>query len=182
MDANQWHFLEIYRHCGVVQEAPRRANLNHSAHDYWMRHDPTYPDRFEEADRACTRMLEDVAFRIARDGVPKVVLYEGKPVTVDGKRLYEVKYETRLLMKLLAARDREKYGEYKVVEVNWKDWDGDVSKLSPNAVKGLLVVLRQEAARQEAAREAARQPVKALPAAVKQELVEQITAESEAGA
>jgi hypothetical protein len=139
-------------------------------------------------------MLEDVAFRIARDGVPKVVLYEGKPVTVDGKKLYEVKYETRLLMKLLAGRDREKYGDVKVIEVNWKDWDGDVSKLSPNAVKGLLAVLRQEAARQEAAcqeaarkeaeeaaREAAREPVKALSAAVKQELVEQITAESEAG-
>ena len=43
---------------------------------------------------------------------------------------------------------------------------------------------RLEAARQEAeeaAREAARQPFKALPAAVKQELVKQITAESEAG-
>jgi hypothetical protein len=145
-------FLEIYRHCGIVQEALRRAHLNHSAHDYWMRNDPTYPDRFEEADRACTRMLEDVAFRIARDGVPKVVLYEGKPVTMDGKKLYEVKYETRLLMKLLAARNREKYGEYKVVEVNWKDWDGDVSKLSPGAVRGLLDVLRKEAARQEKAR------------------------------
>jgi hypothetical protein len=124
-------------------------------------------------------MLEDVAFRIARDGVPKVVLYEGKPVTVDGKRLYEVKYETRLLMKLLAARDREKYGEYKVVEVNWKDWDGDVSKLSPGAVRGLLDVLRKEAARQEAARqeaeeaarEAARQPVGILPTAVKERLL-----------
>jgi hypothetical protein len=92
-------------------------------------------------------------------------------------------------MKLLAGRDREKYGEYKV---NWKDWDGDVSKLSPNAVKGLLAMLRQEAARQEAARqeaarqeaeeaarEAARQPVKALPAAVKEKIVEQITGESE---
>jgi len=33
---------------------------------------------------------------------------------------------------------------------------------------------------EEPAREAARQPVKALPAAVKRELVEQITAESEA--
>jgi hypothetical protein len=38
-------------------------------------------------------------------------------------------------------------------------------------------VERQEA--EEAAREAARQPVKALPAAVKQELVKQITAEPE---
>jgi hypothetical protein len=95
-------------------------------------------------------------------------------VCVDGKKLYEVRYDHKLLMKLLAGRNPEKYGEYKVVEVNWKDWDGDVSKLSPNAVKGLLAVLRQEAAR-----EAVRQPVNALTAAVKQELVEQITAESE---
>jgi len=77
---------------------------------------------------------------------------------VEGKKLYEVTYDSRLIMKLLAGRNREKYGEYKVIEVNWKDWDGDVSKLSPGAVRGLLVLLRQEAARQEAARqEAARQ-------------------------
>ena len=128
------------------------------------------------------RILGDVAFRIARDGLAKLVLHEGKPVIVDGKKLYEVKYETRLLMKLLAGRDREKYGDVKVIEVNWKDWDGDVSKLSPGAVRGLLDVLRKEAARQEAeaaARQAARQPVGIVPAAVKQELVEQITAESE---
>jgi hypothetical protein len=137
LDANQWRFLEIYRHCGIVQEALRRANLNHSAHDYWMRHDPTYPDRFEEADRACTRMLEDRAFKNARDGLAKLVLHNGKPVLVEGKKLYEVTYDNRLIMKLLAGRNREKYGEYKVVEVNWKDWDGDVSKLSPNAVKGV---------------------------------------------
>jgi hypothetical protein len=73
-----------------------------------------------------------------------------------------VRYDHKLLMKLLAGRNPEKYGEYKVVDVNWKDWEGDVSKLSPNAVKGLLALLRQEAARQEAeaaARQAARQPV-----------------------
>ena len=46
----------------------------------------------------------------------------------------------------------------------------------------LLALLRREAARQEseeAAREAARQPVKALLSAVKEKIVEQITAESE---
>ena len=91
-------------------------------------------------------------------------------------------YDNRLIMKLLASRNREKYGEVKLIEVNWKDWDGDVSKLSPQAVKGLLAVLRREAARQEAdkaAREAARQPVGILPAAVKEKIVNQITAESE---
>jgi hypothetical protein len=57
---------------------------------------------------------------------------------VDGKKLYEVRYDHKLLMKLLAGRNPEKYGEYKVVEVNWRDWDRDLSKLSPNAVKGCL--------------------------------------------
>jgi hypothetical protein len=83
-----------------------------------------------------------------------------------------VTYDNRLIMKLLAGRDREKYSEYKVVEVNWKDWDGDVSKLSPGTVRGLLDVLRKEAARQEAdkaSREAA-QPVGILPAEVKERL------------
>jgi hypothetical protein len=50
------------------------------------------------------------------------------------------------------------------------------------SVKGLLAILRAEVERQEAeeaAREGARQPVKALSAAVKQELLEQITAEPE---
>jgi len=44
------------------------------------------------------------------------VLHDGKPVYVGGKKLYEVKYDHNLLLRLLAARDREKYGETKVVE------------------------------------------------------------------
>jgi hypothetical protein len=61
-------------------------------------------------------------------------------------------------------------------------WDGDIRKLSPSAVCGLLALLRQEAARQEAeaaARQAARQPVGILPAEVKEKIVKRITAESE---
>jgi len=127
-------------------------------------------------------MLEDVAFRIARDGVAKSVLYDGKPVVVDGKRLYEVKYGASLLMKLLAARDREKYGETKVIELNLKDWDGDYRKLSEKSVRTTRdFACRRCTSGSGISGEAARQPVKALPAAVKRELVEQFTAESEAG-
>jgi hypothetical protein len=46
----------------------------------------------------------------------KLVLHNSKPVWVEGKKLYEVTYDNRLIMKLLAGRNREKYGEYKVVE------------------------------------------------------------------
>jgi len=73
-----------------------------------------------------------------------------------------MKYDTTLLMRLLASRDREKYGETKVIEIDLKSWDGDISKLTEKSVKGLLAILRAEAARQEAeeaAREAAPQPV-----------------------
>jgi hypothetical protein len=82
-------------------------------------------------------------------------------------------------MRLLAAYDRDTYGEQKVIQIDLNSWNGDISKLSEASVKGLLALLEAELQRQEAeeaAREAARQPVKALPAAVKQELLEQITA------
>jgi len=67
--------------------------------------------------------------------------------------------------------------------VEQRSWDGDISKLTEASTKGLLALLRAEVERQdaeEAAREAVRQLVKTLPAALKQEPVEQITAESEA--
>jgi len=72
------------------------------------------------------------------------------PGLARGKKLYETKYDTALLMKLLAGRNREKYGETKVIEIDLSSWDGDISKLSEKSVKGLLAILRAEAARQEA--------------------------------
>jgi hypothetical protein len=91
-------------------------------------------------------------------------------------------FAANFLLRLLAAYDKETYGETKVIEIDLKSWDGDVSKLSEKSVKGLLAILRAEVERQESeegAGEAARRPAKALPAAVKQALVEQITAKSE---
>jgi len=88
-------------------------------------------------------MLEDAAFRIARDGVAKLVLHEGKPVIIAGKKHYEIKYDTSLPMKLLSAGDREKYGETKVIDLDLKDWDGDYRKLSEKSVRGLLEMLRR---------------------------------------
>jgi hypothetical protein len=61
----------------------------------------------------------------------RMVLHDGKPVYVEGKKLYEVKYDSALIMRLLASYDPETYGDKRIIEVNWKDWDGDVSKLSP---------------------------------------------------
>jgi hypothetical protein len=46
----------------------------------------------------------------------------------------------------------------KLIEVNWKDWDGDVSKLSPQAVKGLLAVCDER----RRARKLTKRPAKLL--------------------
>jgi hypothetical protein len=71
-------------------------------HHRWLKNEPTYTARFEETDKECTRILEDRAFRNERDG---------RPAYFDGKKLYKFKYDTALLMKLLASRDRRNYGE-----------------------------------------------------------------------
>jgi hypothetical protein len=181
MEANQRAFLNVYRHCGVIAHALRAARLNHDAHLYWMEHDPTYPARFAKARTQWGDALRDRAHALAVDGAAEMVLHNGRPVIVEGKKLYRVKYDTALIMRLLAAYDRETYGETKVIQIDLKDWDGDISKLNEKSVKGILALLETELKRQEAeeAREAGRQPVKALSAAMKQELVEQITAEPE---
>jgi hypothetical protein len=82
---------------------------------------------------------------------------------------------------LLAARNGEKYGVTKVIEIDMKSWDGDISKLSEVSVKGLLALLEAEVQRQEAEKAAreARQQVGILPAAVKEKFLKQITAESD---
>jgi len=131
-----------------------------------MDHDPTYPERFKKATKQWGDALRDRAHHFAVDGAAEMVLHEGRPVIVEGNTLYRVKYDSALIMRPLAAYGKETYGETKVIEIDMKSWEGDISKLSEARVKGLLAILRAEAERQEAeeaACEAARRPVKALP-------------------
>jgi hypothetical protein len=57
------------------------------------------------------RTLEDEAVRRAHEGVRKPVLYKGKQVFVEGRPLYETQYSDQLLMFLLKAYDRERFGD-----------------------------------------------------------------------
>jgi hypothetical protein len=143
-----------------------------------MEHDPTDPARFAKARMQWGDALRDRAHQLAVVGV----LHDGRPVIVEGKKLHRVEYDSALIMRLLAAYDRETYGETKVIQIDLKDWECDISKLHEKSVKGILALLETELKRQEAeeaAREAGLQPVKALPAAVKETIIKQVTAESE---
>jgi hypothetical protein len=82
---------------------------------------------------------------------------------VEGKKLYRVKYDSALITRVLAAYDKDTYGETKVIEINFKDWEGDTSKLSEKSMKGLLVIFACRSCApgaEEAARDAARQQLK----------------------
>jgi len=85
-----------------------------------------------------------------KDGIEKPVLYKGKQVYVDGKPLYEYQYSVALLMFLLRAYDREKFGDRQVIELKLEDWDGDLSKLSEQSARRLLAQIEEKIAIEEA--------------------------------
>ena len=96
-------------------------------------------------------MLEDEAVRRAKHGTAKLVLHKGKQVYVDGEPLYEHQHSDSLLMFLLRAYDREKFGDRQVVELKLEDWDGNIDRLSDESLKALLTKLEEKLAIAEAA-------------------------------
>ena len=106
--------------------------------------------RFEEVRIRAARRLEDAAVQRAKDGIAKPVLYKGKQVYVDGEPLYEYQYSDALMMFLLRAYDREKFGDRQVIELKLEDWDGDLSKLTDESVKRLLAGIEAKLAVEEA--------------------------------
>jgi hypothetical protein len=134
----QSRFLAALSGCGSILRASRLARIDRTTHYVWMREDPTYRERFEEARQQAARGLEDEAVRRAWHGVRKPVLYKGKQVYIQGEPLFETEYSDALLALLLKANDPERFGDRQRITLDLKDWDGDISKLSPAQVDALL--------------------------------------------
>jgi hypothetical protein len=107
-------------------------------HSRWMKSDPTYPPRFAEAQARVSQKLEDEAVRRAMHGVRRVLFYKGKPVRVHGEIVYEEEFSDTLMVVLLKANNPEKFKDRQTVTIDFKDWDGDVSKLSPAQVDAMF--------------------------------------------
>jgi hypothetical protein len=150
MKARQERFLVAFANCGRIVEACRRAGVGRDAHYSWQRSDPTYPERFKEAVAKTIAVLEDKAMELAVAGVSRPELHNGRPVYIGGSKLYRREYNSQMIRFLLTAMNREKYGDRKVIELNFKDWDGDISKLSEGAIRGIIEILRKQAALEEA--------------------------------
>jgi hypothetical protein len=74
----------------------------------------------------------------ACDGVKKPVLYKGKQVYIQGEPLYETEHSDALLIMLLKANNPDRYKDRQTITLDLKDWDGDITKLSPAQVDALF--------------------------------------------
>lgn len=108
----QDRFLEAFTASGSIQTAARWSQCHRRAHYEWLKNDPSYAPRFEEALKAAARKFEDEAVRRAVHGTTKGVYYKGKKVAV------EREYSDQLLALLLKANNPEKFGDKSKLDVN----------------------------------------------------------------
>lgn len=78
----QQAFLVAYARMGNIVRAAAVAGCHYSAHQHWMGHDPTYPERFKQARAEAGEHMEAEALRRAVDGLVEPVLYKGEPCYV----------------------------------------------------------------------------------------------------
>lgn len=111
-------FLAAYRLCGNVTHAAEASEVGRDRHYAWLKSDAAYAKEAEAATAEATERLEAEARRRATQGVKKLVLYQGKPVMVDGEYLYEHQYSDVLLIFLLKGAKPEKYRERHNMELS----------------------------------------------------------------
>jgi hypothetical protein len=125
------------------------------AHYQWLRDDPTYPERFREAQQVAVRTLEGEAVRRAFEGDKKLVTYKGKPVRINEEYLYEVVRSDNLLMFLLKAYDRKRFGG-KIDTTIGPNWNGNLEDLPEELLKQILArceaLIAAAAAKEQSAR------------------------------
>ena len=120
----QSRFLAAYSASASVLQASRWAKINRSCHYNWLKEDPTYRQRFEDATRQAAQTLEDEATRRAHEGLRKAVRYKGKIVG------YETEYSDSLLIERLRAVSPEKYRPPTRIEKRDVDKDGNDKKFA----------------------------------------------------
>lgn len=126
--AHTWHdtFLAELRQCGNVRAACYRAKVERSTVYRARKEDPEFAEAWKSALEDAIDSLEAEAWRRARDGNRKLVLFQGKPVKVGRRNLIEVEYSDTLMTLLLKAHRPDKFRE----RSDTMNWNVDVSQLN----------------------------------------------------
>jgi hypothetical protein len=125
----QERFLATFVLSGSIFHACRAARIHRQTHYYWLRVDPTYAAKFEEARQVAAQTLADEAVRRAVEGNRRPVTHNGKQVwvNINGVRepLWEHQYSDKLLVMLLRAANPSKYAPARET-INLLDLDPDL--------------------------------------------------------
>jgi hypothetical protein len=117
------------------------------------------------------QVLEDYAVESATVGIKSVIIRNGKVVTdKKGDPIYEYKRDPATLRFLLQAYDRARFGEVKIIQLDLKDWDGDISKLSDDQLDKFLIEIEKRQALMAAQKQQAALPPAQVIEAVAEEV------------
>lgn len=120
-DAQKAAFLGEFGKIGVLTWSATAAGVSRSTVYGWLRDDEVFKAAFAEAEEAAADRLEVEAVRRGHDGVEKYVISQGRIVQHEGKPLMEREYSDALLIRLLQARRRDKFGNQSSIEHSTKD-------------------------------------------------------------
>lgn len=143
--AAQKRFLACFSATLNASRSSRVAKIDRQAHYRWMRDDPSYPARYREAQRQGIRTLEDHAVKLAHEGVKRMVIYKGKPVVYKGEIVYETEFDSQLIMFLLKAYDRKRFGD-KIDTTFGPNWNGNLEDLPEEFLRQVLQQIEAQGA------------------------------------
>jgi hypothetical protein len=111
-------FLAAYGRCARIGQAAETAKIAKQSHYIWLSESENYRNAFAQTQIMIGDLAEDAAVERAIHGVEKPVLYQGRPVRVNGKLLYEREYSDTLLIQLLRRFKPQEYRERTTMEVS----------------------------------------------------------------
>lgn len=129
-------FLEgVDDNYGCISDGLRRAGINRSKYDRWMKEDPEFAAQVREIRESFIDKLERSAMRRAIDGHKKAVTSMGEIVGED------TVYETNLTIFMLKSMRRESFGDKVAVQISPEAFALEVQKVlndeDDSALKGL---------------------------------------------
>ena len=132
--AKQTAFLAAFAECACITRAAEAAKVARASHYKWLRDDPEYPARFEEARTQSVDVLIAEATRRAKDGTERLKFHQGELIRIplldaDGAPVIdpesgeprmtpyvERQYSDTMLIFLLKAADPTRFNDRLMVE------------------------------------------------------------------
>ena len=139
--SKQEQFLAAYTACGNLTDAARSIGCDRRSHYDWLKSDPTYRERYQEAHAEACDSLRSEARRRAVEGVEEPVYYQG----VECGRIR--KYSDILLIFLLKAAAPQEFvhfaGSMDMIEAEACKPKIDFDRLSLEQLERLRDVVRE---------------------------------------